>query len=119
MLPAAETWLKEVSYSRGGFFEDYKKTEDGEGIGLIQAPRGSLGHWIKIRNSKIEKYQIITPTTWNASPRDSSGMRGPCEKALIGTRLRHPGNPVEAEHVVRSFDPCLVCTVHTIDMNEG
>jgi Ni,Fe-hydrogenase I large subunit len=118
MIPVADLWLKEVSHDKGAFFKDYRKIEDGEGNGLIQAPRGSLGHWIKIKGSKIEKYQIITPTTWNASPRDSNGRRGPCEEALIGTEIRHPGNPVKAEHIIRSFDPCLVCTVHAIDMKE-
>ena len=79
-----------MSHDKGVFFKDYEKIEDGEGNGLIQAPRGSLGHWIKIKGSKIERYQIITPTTWNASPRDSNGRRGPCEEALIGTDFIAP-----------------------------
>jgi len=116
MIPAVDLWLKEVSLNRDVFFKDYDKTENGEGYGLVEAPRGALGHWIKIRDSKIIKYQIITPTAWNASPRDSKGMRGPCEEALIGTEIRNPANPVEAEHIIRSFDPCLVCTVHTIEI---
>jgi len=116
LLPIADLWLKEVALNKGGFYKNYRKIEDGEGFGLIQAPRGALGHWIKIRDSKIKRYQIITPTTWNASPRDSNGMVGPCEQALIGTEIKQPGNPVEVEHIIRSFDPCLVCTVHAIDM---
>ncbi len=118
LLPIADLWLKELSRNKGGFYSNYNKIEDGEGFGLIHAPRGALGHWVKIRDSKITKYQIITPTTWNASPRDSNGMVGPCEKALIGTEIKQPGNPVEVGHIIRSFDPCLVCTVHTIDLKE-
>ncbi len=118
LLPIADLWLKEISRNKGEFYRNYNRIEDGEGFGLIHAPRGALGHWVKIRDSKIEKYQIITPTTWNASPRDSNGMVGPCEKALIGTEIKQPGNPVEVGHIIRSFDPCLVCSVHTIDMTD-
>ena len=87
---------------------------DGEGCGLLQAARGALGHWVKIAGGVIEHYQIITPTAWNGSPRDSNDRRGPWEEALIGTRVRDVENPVELGHVVRSFDPCLVCTVHQV-----
>ena len=87
---------------------------DGEGAGLVGAARGGLGHWVRIRDGVIESYQIVTPTTWNASPRDSSGLRGPIEEALVGTLVADPENPVELGHVVRSFDACLVCTVHTV-----
>ena len=118
MIPPAELWLKEVSLMRGSFYKDYQKTKNGEGYGLLEAPRGALGHWIKIRDSKITVYQIITPTTWNASPRDAMSVRGPCEEALIGTEIKNPANPVEAEHIIRSFDPCLVCTVHAVDMKD-
>jgi len=83
------------------------------GCGLIEAARGSLGHWLKIRNGRILNYQIISPTTWNFSPRDGAGTRGALEQALIGAPVR-PGesDPVAVQHVVRSFDPCMVCTVH-------
>ncbi len=87
---------------------------DGAGFGLIQAARGSLGHWIKIKNGVIEKYQIVTPTAWNASPKDSIGQRGHWEESVIGLPLQDPDNPLEIGHVVRSHDPCLVCTVHLL-----
>lgn len=87
---------------------------DGEGAGLVGAARGGLGHWVSIRDGLIDSYQIVTPTTWNASPRDSAGLRGPIEEALVGTPVADPENPVELGHVVRSFDACLVCTVHAV-----
>jgi len=90
----------------------YKK--NAKGIGLTHAARGALGHWIKIKDHKIENYQIISPTTWNGSIRDRDGNFGPWEKALIGLRIKDRENPMELGHVIRSFDPCLVCSVHFI-----
>jgi len=83
-------------------------------FGLIEAPRGALGHWVKIKNGHIEKYQIITPSSWNASPRDANNLRGPWEEALIGTHVADIQNPIEVDTIIRSFDPCLVCAVHVI-----
>jgi hydrogenase large subunit len=80
----------------------------------VEAARGALGHWVKVAGGRITHYQIITPTTWNASPRDGDGVRGPWEQALVGTPVRDPDNPVELGHVVRSYDPCMVCCVHTL-----
>ncbi|MBT4640494.1 MAG: Ni,Fe-hydrogenase I large subunit, partial [Deltaproteobacteria bacterium] len=74
--------------------------------------RGALGHWVRIEDSKIAHYQIISPTTWNLSPRDANGIRGPAEEALRGTEIKDIDNPVELGHIIRSFDACLVCTVH-------
>ena len=87
--------------------------EAGAGAGLVEAARGSLGHWLRIEGGKIVSYQIIAPTTWNFSPRDSAGVPGPLEAALVGAPVE-PGedSPVAVQHVVRSFDPCMVCTVH-------
>lgn len=116
LIPVMEQWLEETALCREAFYRDYVQNENGEGFGLIEAPRGALGHWVKIKESRIERYQIITPTAWNASPRDSAGVRGPCEEAVIGTEIRDPDNPVEVEHIIRSFDPCLVCTVHSIQL---
>ncbi len=113
LIPALGTWLSEVREEER-FFVSPGKIEDGEGYGLTHAARGILGHWVKIEKGRIQKYQIITPTAWHASPRDSRGIRGPMEEALIGTPVKDPENPVELGHVVRSFDPCLVCTVHTL-----
>lgn len=83
------------------------------GCGMIEAARGSLGHWLTIRNGRILNYQIIAPTTWNFSPRDAQGTPGALEQALIGAPVRHgEKDPVAVQHIVRSFDPCMVCTVH-------
>ncbi|CUW39305.1 Uptake hydrogenase large subunit [Magnetospirillum sp. XM-1] len=115
LLPTMGVWLDEVIAT--GVCDVYANPgpiADGEGSGMIQAARGALGHWVAIRNGRIERYQIITPTGWNGSPRDSGGVRGPWEEALIGTPVADADNPVEVGHVIRSFDPCLVCSVHTV-----
>jgi hydrogenase large subunit len=111
LIPAMEAWLSEITEG-GRFYASPGEITQGEGVGLVQAPRGALGHWVKIADGKIQHYQIITPTAWNASPRDSDGVRGPWEEALVGTRVQDHSNPIEVGHVVRSFDACLVCTVH-------
>ena len=115
LMPAMDTWLGEVAKGGGECYDPPGSIEEGVGYGLIEAARGALGHWLKIKNGKIEHYQVITPTAWHASPRDSGGVRGPMEEALIGTTVKDPDNPVELGHVVRSFDACLVCTVHAVD----
>ncbi len=115
ILAAIDTWIQEIATSGEQFYRGYHTVEYGEGAGLIEAHRGALGHWVAIENGKIARYQIITPTTWNACPRDGAGRRGPMEEALIGTEVTDAAEPVELEAVVRSFDPCLVCTVHFID----
>lgn len=88
---------------------------DGEGHGLVMAARGILGHWLKIDNGVISKYQIVTPTAWNASPRDTDGQAGHWEQSLVGIAVQDPDDPVEIGHIIRSHDPCLVCTVHMLD----
>ena len=85
---------------------------DGDGFGAINAARGSLGHWVRIRDGKIDNYQVITPTAWNGSPRDDAGRRGHWEESFVGLEIADLDNPVELFHVVRSHDACLVCTVH-------
>ena len=89
--------------------------KDGIGCGLTQAARGALGHWIDIKDGKIARYQIISPTSWNGSPKDSNLNNGPWEKAIHGLEIKDTDHPMEMGHVIRSFDPCLVCTVHSID----
>ena len=86
--------------------------KDGHGRGLVEAPRGALGHWLTFSNREITNYQCIVPTTWNCSPRDDSGVPGPIEQALAGTPVANEENPIEAAVVVRSFDPCIACAVH-------
>jgi hydrogenase large subunit len=89
--------------------------ESGMGSGFHEAPRGALGHWVKIKNKKIENYQAIVPSTWNASPRCENGTRGQYEESLIGVPVPDPDNPINIARVIRSFDPCLACAIHLID----
>ncbi|MEQ1528290.1 MAG: nickel-dependent hydrogenase large subunit [Methylococcales bacterium] len=91
---------------------------DGEGFGLITAARGALGHWLQISHGVISRYQIVTPTAWNASPKDSAGRHGHWERSLIGLTVDDPDDPVEIGHIIRSHDPCLVCTVHLLDVGK-
>ena len=95
------------------------KEQDGQGWGATEAIRGALCHWIEVEGGKIKNYQIIAPTTWNVGPRSSEEERGPIEEALIGTPIADPTDPVEVGHVARSFDSCLVCTVHAHDAKTG
>ena len=97
-----------------------KPTErDGRGWGATEAIRGALCHWIDIERGKIKNYQIVAPTTWNVGPRSEAGDRGPIEESLIGTPIADPADPVEVGHVCRSYDSCLVCTVHAHDGKTG
>jgi len=84
------------------------------GYGLWDASRGALGHWISIKNKKIERYQAVVPTTWNASPRDDAGHPGAIEQALIGAPVKDPANPFALARIVRSFDPCIACAIHLL-----
>ncbi len=86
-----------------------------QGWGFHEAPRGSLGHWVHIEDKKIQNYQCVVPTTWNAGPRDSNGQRGAYEAALLKTPIADPERPVEILRTVHSFDPCLACAVHVVD----
>jgi hydrogenase large subunit len=88
---------------------------DCKGFGFTEAPRGSLGHWIHIKDGKAANYQIVVPSTWNASPRDAQGQHGAYESALIGTPMADPARPVEILRTIHSFDPCLACASHVID----
>ncbi|MEJ5260598.1 MAG: nickel-dependent hydrogenase large subunit [Anaerohalosphaeraceae bacterium] len=106
-----ERWLDELEIGKPAAAE-FALPEQGRGVGLTEAPRGALGHWLTIRNYKIERYQCIVPTTWNCSPRDNQGRPGAVEKALEGTVLQNPAEPIEAGRIVRSFDPCIACAVH-------
>ncbi len=115
LLAPMLAWITELIARRNDdFYRSARVITEGKGAGMIQAARGALGHWVSIEDEKIAHYQIITPTAWNGSPRDERGIRGAWEEALIGTPIRDLDNPVEAGHVVRSFDPCLVCAVHCL-----
>jgi len=86
-----------------------------KGVGFTEAPRGALAHWIVIKDGKIDNYQAVVPSTWNAGPRDATGQDGPYEAALKGTRLYDPKQPVEILRTIHSFDPCIACAVHVTD----
>jgi hydrogenase large subunit len=88
---------------------------EAKGVGLTEAPRGALAHWIVIKDQKIANYQLVVPSTWNASPRDAQGQRSAYEEALIGTPVADPKQPVEILRTIHSFDPCLACAVHVYD----
>jgi len=85
------------------------------GMGAWDAPRGALAHWVEIEGGRIRNYQMVVPSTWNASPRDERGVRGPYEEALIGAPVPDPDNPINIVRIIRSFDPCLACAIHLID----
>jgi len=106
-------WLLELKPGEPTFAE-YTIPEEGRGMGLTDAARGALGHWIEIKDKKIANYQCVVPTTWNISPRDDKGNPGPVEQALIGTKVRDESNPFEIVRIIRSFDPCLACSIHLI-----
>ncbi|MDH3494076.1 MAG: nickel-dependent hydrogenase large subunit, partial [Acidobacteriota bacterium] len=86
-----------------------------EGVGLSEAPRGALAHWIRIKDRKIENYQMVVPSTWNASPRDGKGQRSAYEESLIDTPVARENEPLEIIRTIHSFDPCLACAVHLYD----
>ncbi len=86
-----------------------------KGVGFMEAPRGALGHWIVIKDGKIDNYQAVVPSTWNAGPRDSEGQDGPYEAALKGHALHDPKQPIEILRTIHSFDPCIACAVHVSD----
>lgn len=111
VVPLMERWA--AALDDGPFQSSYRRPDTAQGAGLTEAARGALGHWLNIKDGRIANYQIVAPTTWNFSPRDRHGTPGPLEQALAGTPVE-PGEPepVAVQHVVRSFDPCMVCTVH-------
>ena len=95
-------------------FLPHEIPNEGEGSGMTEAPRGALGHWVKVEQGKISRYQCIVPTTWNASPKCSNGMPGAIEQAIIGTKIKDAENPFEIIRIVRAFDPCIACAVHLV-----
>lgn len=112
LMLALETWSKQLK-PKELFCNQKAFPKEAEGYGITEAARGSLGHWVRIKNGRILNYQIIAPTTWNFSPRDEQGTPGPLEQALVGTKVKESErDPVAIQHIVRSFDPCMVCTVH-------
>lgn len=118
-------WVNQVTVG-GSVYTDYTIPFSKAGEGLTEAPRGGLGHWLTTSSSSVKaptggpaiaSYQIITPTCWNASPKDTSGVKGPLEQALIGTPITDATQPIEVLRVIHSFDPCLSCAVHVMRPN--
>lgn len=117
----AEKWtmdlIENIKKGDTKTFTNYKLDEssNGQGAGLNDVARGSLGHWINIEKGKIKNYQQVVPSTWNLGPTDEKGQKGPIENALIGTPVADPKKPLEILRTVHSFDPCIACAVHVID----
>ena len=87
---------------------------EAKGVGFTEAPRGALGHWIKIKDGRIDNYQCVVPTTWNGSPRDSKGQIGAFEASLMNTPMAKADQPLEILRTLHSFDPCLACSTHVM-----
>lgn len=113
VIPAMEDWVWQIQPGAPFCVQAHEMSET-RGVGLVEAARGGLGHWLDVRDGKIYNYQIIAPTTWNFAPRDAAGVPGALEQALVGLPADEHGDaaPLLVQHVVRSFDPCMVCTVH-------
>jgi len=117
-------WVEELADNMGSGelrIQDTSKWDpstwpfDAMGAGFHEAPRGSLGHWVHVRDGKIARYQCVVPSTWNAGPRDAKGQPGPYEASLVGTPMADPEQPLEILRTVHSFDPCMACGVHVVD----
>ncbi len=116
-------WLAELESNLGSGVTDirdesWSMDSQASGMGLNEAPRGALGHWISINDQKIENYQMVVPSTWNFGPRCAKDVPGPVETALIGTPVVDPTQPVEILRTIHSFDPCVACAVHVVDVKK-
>jgi len=107
-------WLQQLKTDEPAIVQA-QVPDQANGAGLTEAPRGAVGHWISIKYEKIERYQVITPTAWNASPKDDKDRPGALEQAIMGTKVKDKNNPFELIRIVRAFDPCLACSVHLLD----
>ena len=96
-------------------FEPASWPKEAKGVGLHEAPRGALGHWIQIKNGLTANYQAVVPSTWNACPRDSKAGSGAYESSMIETKIKVADKPLEVLRVIHSFDPCIACATHLYD----
>lgn len=116
---AMQGWIQELSDNVSGgddtLYTEWEMPNEAQGVGFVDAPRGSLSHWINIKDKVIENFQLVVPSTWNLGPRCSAGKLSPVEEALIGTPIADPKRPVEILRTVHSYDPCIACGVHVID----
>lgn len=124
MVGQLPTWLSQLEDNIGHGKLTIHDTEhwdpstwpnEGLGWGFHEAPRGSLAHWVHVKDGTVQNYQAVVPSTWNAGPRDAQGQRGAYEAALIGTHVVDPERPVEILRTIHSFDPCMACAVHVVD----
>jgi len=112
VVAAMERWARALTPDEA-FCNQWQLPDQASAVGLVDAARGALGHWLRIERGKIARYQIIAPTIWNFSPRDAAGVPGALGQALVGLPLGEGESaPLLVQHVVRSVDPCLACTVH-------
>jgi [NiFe] hydrogenase large subunit len=118
MLTYMDELIASIKGGDSSYYEPLNGT-DGEGTGMWEAPRGALLHYTNVKGNKIENYQAIVPSTWNISPRDDNGVRGPMEQALIGCPVESIEKPVHALRTVHSFDPCVACAVHISEPKTG
>ena len=118
---AGKQWELLVGNIASGDTDIFNKPEfpkgEIQGFGFHEAPRGALSHWTVIRDGKIANYQAVVPSTWNAGPRDSDGVPGPYEASLVGNPVADPERPLELLRTIHSFDPCIACAVHTLDVD--
>lgn len=112
------TWVGQINPG-GPVYSRPPVASSASSYGLTEAPRGALGHWLSISSGKISRYMVITPTCWNASPRDKNGKPGPIEQALLKTPVENTDEPVEVLRVIHSYDPCLSCAVHVTRPGKG
>jgi len=113
IVTLVEEWLATGFTNEAPFCQSTSGVVSSKGVGLVEAARGGLGHWLELERGKIKNFQVIAPTTWNFSPRDKQNIPGALEQALVGAKKqKNERDPVSVQHIVRSFDPCMVCTVH-------
>ena len=112
---AANIKRGDLKIHNGDKWDPSKWPSEAKGFGFFEAPRGALGHWVRIKDGAIANYQAVVPSTWNGSPRDANGKRGAWEEALVGTPVSDPERPIEILRTVHSFDPCMACAVHVVD----
>lgn len=108
---AMQQWVGQLNPS-GSVYTQPTMPLSASAYGLTEAPRGALGHWVQIANGKLSRYQVVTPTCWNASPADGNNVKGPLEQALMGVPVKNVDQPIEVLRVIHSYDPCLSCAVH-------
>ncbi|MCK5683236.1 nickel-dependent hydrogenase large subunit [bacterium] len=115
-LDVLNEWIRSIEINAPNI-NHWKDVIQGEGVGIGAAARGTLGHWIQVEKGVISNYQVITPTAINASPMDHNNLPGPIEMASIGTKIYDENSPLELLHIIRSYDPCMVCSCHVVRIN--